>query len=75
MQAIALSGGVGRFGAKNRIQIHRKGAGSEGVLLLNYSDFESDKNLERNITLQPGDVIVSQKGACLIRARGRSVWV
>jgi protein involved in polysaccharide export with SLBB domain len=46
MQAIALSGGLGRFAAKSRIQIHRKVAGSEQVLLFNYSDFESGNNLE-----------------------------
>jgi polysaccharide export outer membrane protein len=58
MQAIALSGGLGRFAAKSRIQIHRKMAGSEQVLLFNYSDFESGKNLEGDIPLQAGDVIV-----------------
>jgi polysaccharide export outer membrane protein len=58
MQAIAMSGGLGRFAAKSRIQIHRKVAGSEHVLLFNYSDFESGKNLGDNIALQPGDVIV-----------------
>ena len=58
MQAIALSGGLGKFAAKSRIQIHRKVAGSEQVLLFNYSDFESGKNLEGDIPLQAGDVIV-----------------
>jgi polysaccharide export outer membrane protein len=58
MQAIAMSGGLGRFAAKSRIQIHRKVAGSEQVLLFNYSDFESGKNLGGDIALQPGDVIV-----------------
>jgi polysaccharide biosynthesis/export protein len=58
MQAIALSGGLGRFAAKSRIQIHRKVAGSEQVFLFDYSDFESGTNLEGNIPLQPGDVIV-----------------
>jgi polysaccharide export outer membrane protein len=58
MQAIAMSGGLGRFASKSRIQIHRKVAGSEQVLLFNYSDFESGKNLQGNIILKPGDVIV-----------------
>jgi polysaccharide export outer membrane protein len=58
MQAIALSGGLSKFAAKSRIQIHRRVAGSEQVLLFNYSDFESGKNLGGNIILQPGDVIV-----------------
>jgi polysaccharide biosynthesis/export protein len=57
MQAIALSGGLGKFAAKNRIQIHRKVGGSEQVLLFNYSDFESG-NPGADIPLQAGDVIV-----------------
>jgi polysaccharide export outer membrane protein len=58
MQAIALSGGLGRFAAKSRIQIHRKTGGTEQVFVFDYSDFESGKNLEGDIPLQPGDVIV-----------------
>jgi polysaccharide biosynthesis/export protein len=58
LQAIALSGGLSRFAAKSRIQIHRKVGGNEQVFLFDYSDFESGKNLEGNIALQPGDVIV-----------------
>lgn len=58
MQAIALSGGFGKFAAKSRIQIHRQVAGREQVLLFDYSDFESGRDLQGNIPLQPGDVIV-----------------
>jgi len=58
MQAIALSGGLGRFAAKSRIQVHRKIAGKDQVYLFDYDDFESGKNLEGDIPLQPGDVIV-----------------
>ena len=58
MQAIAMSGGLGKFAAKSRIQIHRRTGGDEQVLLFNYSDFESGQNLGGDITLQPGDVIV-----------------
>ena len=58
MQAIALSGGFGRFAAKSRIQIHRQVGGREQVLLFNYSNFESGRDLQGNIPLQPGDVIV-----------------
>ena len=54
MQAIALSGGLSRFAAKSRIQIHRKVAGSEQVFLFDYSDFESGKNLEGDIPLAAG---------------------
>jgi polysaccharide export outer membrane protein len=58
MQALALSGGLGKFAAKSRIQIHRRTGGTEEVLLFNYSDFESGRNLQQDVTLQPGDVIV-----------------
>jgi polysaccharide export outer membrane protein len=54
MQAIALSGGFGKFAAKGRVQIHRR----EQVFLFDYSDFESGVNTAGNIPLQPGDVIV-----------------
>jgi polysaccharide export outer membrane protein len=54
MQAIAASGGFGKFAAKSRIQIHRR----EQVFLFDYSDFESGRNPATNIPLQPGDVIV-----------------
>jgi polysaccharide export outer membrane protein len=58
MQAIALSGGLGRFAAGGRIQIHRRVAGQERVFVFDYDAFASGKNLEGNIPLQPGDVIV-----------------
>ena len=58
MQAIALSGGLGRFAATSRIQIHRRTAGKDQVFLFDYDAFESGKNLEGDIPLQPGDVIV-----------------
>ena len=58
MQAIALSGGLGRFAATSRIQIHRRTAGKDQVFLFDYDAFKSGKNLEGDIPLQPGDVIV-----------------
>jgi polysaccharide export outer membrane protein len=58
MQAITMSGGLGKFAAKSRIQIHRRVGGNEQVLLFDYSDFLSGKNGASDIILQPGDVIV-----------------
>ena len=58
MEAIASSGGLGKFAAKSRIQIHRRVAGKDEVFIFNYSDFLSGKNLENNILLKPGDLIV-----------------
>ncbi len=58
LQAIALSGGIGPFGAAKRIQIHRKVGNSEYVYEFDYSRYEKGENLEGNITLRNGDVIV-----------------
>jgi polysaccharide biosynthesis/export protein len=58
LQAIALSGGVGPFGAAKRIQIHRKTESGEYVYEFDYSLYEKGKNLDGNITLRDGDVIV-----------------
>jgi polysaccharide export outer membrane protein len=58
MQAIALSGGLGRFAATSRIQIHRRVAGKDQVFLFDYDAFQSGTNPEGDIPLQAGDVIV-----------------
>jgi polysaccharide biosynthesis/export protein len=58
LQAIALSGGIGPFGAQKRIQIHRKVNGSEYVYQFDYTLYEKGENLDGNITLRNGDVIV-----------------
>jgi len=58
MEAIASSGGLGKFASKSQIQIHRRVAGKEAVFIFNYSDFLSGKNLENNVLLKPGDLIV-----------------
>ncbi|MEH2496240.1 polysaccharide export outer membrane protein [Bradyrhizobium sp. AZCC 1678] len=59
MQAIALAGGVGPFAAKNRIQVRRKGpSGDETIFMFNYRAYEAGNDLEGNITLRAGDVIM-----------------
>jgi polysaccharide biosynthesis/export protein len=58
MQAIAMSGGLGQFAARKRIQIRRKVAGVESTLLFNYGAFESGADIGGNVELQPGDVII-----------------
>jgi len=59
MQAIALAGGVGPYAAKNRIQIRRRGAGGdETIYMFNYKAYEAGLDLEGNITLRAGDVIM-----------------
>lgn len=59
MQAIALAGGIGPFAAKRRIQVRRRAAGgAEAIFVFNYKAYEAGADLESNIVLRAGDVIV-----------------
>lgn len=59
MQAIALSGGVGPYAAKSRIQVRRRGpGGDETIFMFNYRAYEAGADLEGNIRLRAGDVIM-----------------
>lgn len=63
LQALAISGGLGPFAAKKRIQIRRKVDENFVVMRFNYNDVESGRDLADNILLQEGDVIiVPEKG-------------
>lgn len=59
MQAIALAGGVGPFAAKQRIQVRRRAAGGdETIFMFNYRAYEAGADIEGNIKLRAGDVIL-----------------
>jgi len=59
MQAIALAGGVGPFAAKKRIQVRRRvPGGDETIFMFNYKAYEAGLDLEGNIVLHAGDVIM-----------------
>jgi polysaccharide biosynthesis/export protein len=59
MQAISLAGGVGPFAAKQRIQVRRRSAGGdETIFMFNYKAYEAGLDLEGNVTLRAGDVIM-----------------
>jgi polysaccharide biosynthesis/export protein len=58
LQAIAQAGGFGPFAAKHRIQVRRQINGIEVMFLFNYNDFFSGRNVEDNIDLRAGDVVV-----------------
>ena len=59
MQAIALAGGIGPFAAKQRIQVRRRGTGGdETIYMFNYKAYEAGADLEGNIWLRAGDVIM-----------------
>jgi polysaccharide biosynthesis/export protein len=59
MQAIALAGGFGPFAAKRRIQVRRRvPGGDESIFMFNYRAYEAGDDVEGNIVLRAGDVIV-----------------
>ena len=58
MQAIALAGGLGPFAAKQRIQLHRKIAGTDSIFIFDYNAYASGRDPTDNINLQSGDIII-----------------
>lgn len=58
LQAIAMSGGLGPFAARSRIQVRRTVRGEEQVFYFDYAAFEAGRDLTGNISLRAGDVIV-----------------
>jgi len=58
MQAIAMAGGFSPFAAKRRIQVRRKVNGVESIFVFNYDDFFSGANLDDNVRVRAGDVII-----------------
>ena len=59
MQAIALAGGLGPFAAKRRVQVRRRDHnGDETIFAFDYRAYERGYDLEGNVTLHAGDVII-----------------
>jgi polysaccharide export outer membrane protein len=59
MQAIALAGGVGPYAAKRRIQVRRRAqSGDETIFNFDYKAYEAGSDIQGNITLRAGDVIM-----------------
>lgn len=59
MQAIALAGGIGPYATKRRIQVRRRlSGGDETIFVFDYSAYEHGADLEGNINLRAGDVIM-----------------
>ncbi|MBT8132749.1 MAG: polysaccharide export protein, partial [Gammaproteobacteria bacterium] len=58
-QALAMAGGLNQFAASNKIKVLRRGAdGRQRSIDFRYSDVEDGRNLQTNIVLQSGDVVV-----------------
>ena len=58
MQALALAGGTTPFAELNDIKILRRSAGRQTLIEFRYADIARGRNLEQNIILQSGDVII-----------------
>lgn len=58
LQALSLAGGLTPFAAENDIKVLRKQGGRDLVFPFNYSEIRRGNNLEQNITLKGGDVVV-----------------
>jgi polysaccharide export outer membrane protein len=58
LQALSLAGGLTPFAAENDIKVLRKEGGRDLVFPFHYSEVRKGNNLEQNITLKGGDVVV-----------------
>jgi len=58
MQAIALAGGLGPYAAKRRIMVRRRAAPGENIYRFDYRAYEAGQDIEGNITLRAGDVVM-----------------
>lgn len=58
MQALSMAGGLNPFAAMNKIKIIRRVNGEQKIFYFKYSRVEKGKDLEQNIILQGGDVVV-----------------
>ncbi len=58
MQALALGGGLATFADSKDISILRRESGSQRAIRFNYQEVEYGTNLEQNVLLNPGDVVV-----------------
>jgi polysaccharide export outer membrane protein len=58
MQALSLAGGTTTFAELNDIKILRRRNGVQSVLEFRFNDVARGRNLEQNILLESGDVVV-----------------
>jgi polysaccharide biosynthesis/export protein len=58
LQLISLAGGFRDFAATDKVSIVRQQNGKTIKLKFNYRDFIKGKNLDQNVQVRPGDIIV-----------------
>ncbi len=58
LQALSLAGGLTPFAAENDIKVMRRVKGTQQSIPFRYGDLRKGKDLEQNILLQRGDVVM-----------------
>jgi polysaccharide export outer membrane protein len=58
MQILSMAGGLTPFASENRIKVLRKNNGKDVVFPFRYSEVKAGENLDQNIMLKGGDVVV-----------------
>jgi len=58
LQALTMAGGLTPFASENDIKIVRKDQGKDVVLPFRYAEVREGVNLEQNVTLRNGDVVI-----------------
>jgi polysaccharide export outer membrane protein len=59
LQALSMAGGLNPFAKRGSVKIYRQTPGGTKIFNFDYDDVTGGKNLEQNITLMRGDVIVA----------------
>ncbi len=58
MQALSVAGGMTTFAGVNKIKILRRKEGEQIAIPFKYAEVEDGENLEQNIILEQGDIVV-----------------
>jgi polysaccharide export outer membrane protein len=58
MQALSMAGGTTPFASLNNIIVLRRAGGNQTALPFHYSDVAKGRDLQQNIELQSGDIVV-----------------
>ena len=58
LQALSMAGGLTPFASENNIKVLRKENGKDVVMPFRYSQVQKGENLDQNIMLKSGDVVV-----------------
>lgn len=58
LQALSMAGGTTPFASVNNIVVIRSSGGRQNVLPFRYDDVSRGRNLEQNVMLESGDVVV-----------------